>query len=588
MAIVYENKKGITGLSKSSAMISEEKTNNENKQPFVAKDVISENEDHRDNDEVLSSYIVKLVKNYSQDIIVSQRHYTPIHVDEIASRLAMLYEKLRKIIDWKDDNALRRGAIERVLKRILFPNLAGFKANKASSTELAETITVELIRGGHLPNDTIPMERMDDIGTVLNKYLIFLETVSDYDFFAVKQKINYTNFILETAACEIEEVLTNPVKEYGIINAMTFLLQERIKFIPNDFLEKEEIRKYIFIATIKTLYDLDDRFIAYALLRRRFADWNESDEKVKRIAKELPEAWKDVENDLNKPFLRKFLRVAERVDTIFMLIDDILTNFKNKPEKLMVSFEDPEKFAKLIKKAYEKRYATLKTRLFRLAIFSTLSVFLSNWVTFYVVEVPMAKIFYEGFNFRTAAIDFIVPTALMFVLVSMIRLPRKRNLDKVIVFAFSFIYKDEDKHNFQLRFDSKRPSLMKIVMTSLYFEMIIVVFAGIAYLFYIAGLPITSVIFDTFTISITVFAAVAIKNKSKELNVDEETSIGDFFLDMLSVPIAKVGSIFAKKWKEYNVIAMLFNFLIETPFAVILNVIQGWSDFISERKQELH
>jgi len=588
VAIVYENKKGITGLSKSSAMISEEKTNNENKQPFVAKDVISENEDHRDNDEVLSSYIVKLVKNYSQDIIVSQRHYTPIHVDEIASRLAMLYEKLRKIIDWKDDNALRRGAIERVLKRILFPNLAGFKANKASSTELAETITVELIRGGHLPNDTIPMERMDDIGTVLNKYLIFLETVSDYDFFAVKQKINYTNFILETAACEIEEVLTNPVKEYGIINAMTFLLQERIKFIPNDFLEKEEIRKYIFIATIKTLYDLDDRFIAYALLRRRFADWNESDEKVKRIAKELPEAWKDVENDLNKPFLRKFLRVAERVDTIFMLIDDILTNFKNKPEKLMVSFEDPEKFAKLIKKAYEKRYATLKTRLFRLAIFSTLSVFLSNWVTFYVVEVPMAKIFYEGFNFRTAAIDFIVPTALMFVLVSMIRLPRKRNLDKVIVFAFSFIYKDEDKHNFQLRFDSKRPSLMKIVMTSLYFEMIIVVFAGIAYLFYIAGLPITSVIFDTFTISITVFAAVAIKNKSKELNVDEETSIGDFFLDMLSVPIAKVGSIFAKKWKEYNVIAMLFNFLIETPFAVILNVIQGWSDFISERKQELH
>ena len=57
---------------------------------------------------------------------------------------------------------------------------------------------------------------------------------------------------------------------------------------------------------------------------------------------------------------------------------------------------------------------------------------------------------------------------------------------------------------------------------------------------------------------------------------------------MISVPIAKVGSIFAKKWKEYNVVAILFNFVVETPFAVVLNVVQGWSEFINEKKSELH
>jgi hypothetical protein len=96
------------------------------------------------------------------------------------------------------------------------------------------------------------------------------------------------------------------------------------------------------------------------------------------------------------------------------------------------------------------------------------------------------------------------------------------------------------------------------------------------------------VVFDTFTIALTVFAAVTIKNKSRELNVDEQSSVQDFLLDIISVPIAKVGSILAAKWKEYNVIAIFFNFVVETPFALILNFIQGWSEFIKERRSELH
>lgn len=112
-------------------------------------------------------------------------------------------------------------------------------------------------------------------------------------------------------------------------------------------------------------------------------------------------------------------------------------------------------------------------------------------------------------------------------------------------------------------------------------------FAGIAFVFYIARLPITSVIFDTFTIALTVFAAVVIKNKSKELNVDEHADIHDFLLDIVAVPIAKVGSVFARKWKEYNIIAIFFNFVIETPLVVVLDFIQGWSEYIKERKSEL-
>lgn len=589
MAIIYEsNQKDKSGSTKNESLDYLLKSDSEEKE-FHERENSFKPSENSGEDEILLEPIKILIDNYYEELLITHKHYTPIHVDEIVSRIAKFYEKIRKIIDWKEDNTLRRAATERILKRVLFPNLTGLTLKKVDTDNLSEIITVELIRGGHLPNDTIPNERLKDVAKVLRKYIIFLRSASSYDYFAVKQKINYTNFILETAACEIEEVLTNPVKEYGMISTMSTLLEERIDFTPKSYLKIEDIRKYIFISTMKTLYDLDEKFINYILIKQKFHNWNNIDEKeAENIVKLLPKIWSDNDNDFKSPFLRKFIRVAEKVDTVFILIDDILTELKDKPEKIIKIYKNPEKLEKLLKENYENRYKTLKTRLFRLAVFSTLSVFLSNWVTFFIVEVPLANIFAEGFSLKAAIIDFILPTAVMFFLVIIIKLPKKNNIDKVLNLAFSFIYRDEEKRLYQIRFEDKRPSMLKIIMTAIYFEIIIFVFVGIAYIFYIAGLPISSVIFDTFTISLTVFAAVAIKNKSRELSVDEDTSVGSFFLDMLSVPVARVGSFFARKWKEYNIVAILFNFLIETPFAVILNIVQGWSDFISERKQEIH
>jgi len=125
-------------------------------------------------------------------------------------------------------------------------------------------------------------------------------------------------------------------------------------------------------------------------------------------------------------------------------------------------------------------------------------------------------------------------------------------------------------------------------MTLLFILSAWLVFTSIAFVFYVAKLPITSVIFDTFTIALTVFAAVVIRNQSKELSVDEDRNFSDFVLDILTLPIAKVGSVLAKKWREYNIVAIFFNFVIETPFVAVLDFIQGWSEYLKERRSEMH
>lgn len=540
------------------------------------------------NQSILLPEVQDFLDKYTAYLLSSRQGYTPIHVDDISSKVAHFYEVIRKVIDWKDDAILRRDATERILKRILFPKLTGI-TTEVTPAFLAESIAIELIRGGHLPNNTIPRERIAVVAETIEKYLFFLGSPTTSGILKVKERINYVTFIIEIMACEIEEILVNPAKEYGLINIMTTILAKRIHLIPQNQLSESEKRKFIYIAVCLSLYGLDDNFIFFQLLKSRFPFWHRPTvEQMKNINSQLSTIWKNLQTELASPLMKKFMRLTERLDTPFILIDDILKTIDEKPNGIVPVFSDKEKLTALITEAYQKRYQTLKTRLFRLAVFSTLSVFLSNWVTFYIVEVPMANLLYEGFNFFAAVMDFAIPTAVMFALVSIIRPPAKDNEKKAINATLGFVYQDEKQEFYQIRLVENSKSIFHFIISVLYFIFMMAVFAAVAYIFYIARIPITSVVFDTFTIALTVFAAVTIRNKASELNVDEKTNFSDFLLDIFSVPVAKVGSILAAKWKEYNIVSILFNFIVETPFALILDFIGRWSEFIKERRVEIH
>ena len=75
-----------------------------------------------------------------------------MHVDEVASKVAVFYEQIRTIIDWKEEHLMRRAAIIRKLKR----RFLDLELNNFSAQEnMGESLILELIRGGQFPNDKI-------------------------------------------------------------------------------------------------------------------------------------------------------------------------------------------------------------------------------------------------------------------------------------------------------------------------------------------------------------------------------------------------------------------------------------------------
>ena len=540
----------------------------------------------------LSPEIAHMLSSYTEGIQSARKPLTPIHVDEIASHIAKFYEQVRKVIDWKEDNVLRRSAIERALKRILFPKLSGVTLKQDIDTyRVAYSVTADLIRGGHLQNDEIPEEQVLLVETALKKALHILKHAKfpTNELLPLKRKINFTYFIIELAAVDIEEILTNPVKERVLLETMTQTLTSRIRIRPEGSMTDDEKKTHVYIAVSRTLFDLDDSFILAQLLKFRYKEWfAPQPELLDKLASDMPDIWSEKDKVLEHAISRQLYTICERIDTVYMLIGDILEKYKETPAKVPAIFADKIKLGEELGLAYDKRFISLKSRLFRLAVFSTLSVFLSNWVTFYIVEVPLASIFSEGFNIFTAIIDFIVPTAVMFALVSIIRPPPAENRQQVLTAVYQYVYDDEKKKLYDVYIKKRKNSMFMLVVGILYLIMMFGVLGGVGYVFYIAKLPLSSVVFDTLTIALTFFAAVGIRNKSKELSVDDKTPVWEFLLDMLSVPIARIGSFLAAKWKEYNIIAIVFTFLVETPMVVVFDFIENWSQYIKERRAELH
>src|SRR3990172_5913389 len=88
---------------------------------------------------------------------------TGINVNRFISELATWYEKFRNAMDYRDEEVVRRAAIERILKRRLFFGGTGEK--------IAFPLMRELLWARYFPDASISDEEIKRVGIVIDLYL---------------------------------------------------------------------------------------------------------------------------------------------------------------------------------------------------------------------------------------------------------------------------------------------------------------------------------------------------------------------------------------------------------------------------------
>jgi len=501
-----------------------------------------------DYESVFNSNMLSYIDAYKKALQIKQK--TPdnaIRVDEIATKIASFYENVRRVIDWKEENLVRRTAIERILKRRLISEISGITIlPDLNPKEIAKPMTLEIIRTGYFENEKISEDKIDIIAEILDKYVYILKN-SPYakeNALAIKVKVHFYNWILEIAACEIEETLDYPHKEYALLEFMTETMVQRIKIVPEGYLPEEERYIQIYIAVHKTLFNLDAPVITYHVLKKKYPLFVDNSQGfTEEFTANIENIWKITKEELEHTKRGEFQNICEKYDAAFLILSDVLGEMENE-ENLAEKLSGEEELNKLIEIAYKKRLSTLKSRLLRSAIYSTFSIFVAGAASLFVFEFPIAKLFYGEFSPWAIVADIMIPTALMFFLVGIIRPPTEENLVRVKEEVEKLVYK----------------------------------------IFKIAGVPLTSLYIDTVNVAVVVFAAMVIRQKSKELVIQERTSLLEFILDFFSIPLAKIGSWLASKWKEFNFVSVFFSTLVDIPFSTFTELLEGWGNYIKEKR----
>ncbi|MEK7494132.1 MAG: hypothetical protein AAB630_03175, partial [Patescibacteria group bacterium] len=97
---------------------------------------------------------------------IDDEHDDPrISVNQFTKSVGAFYEKIRYLVDYKEDHAIKRSAIARVLKR---------KILNGQRDDLGTALLHELVSGGYLPNDKVSEDIAEHVQVIAGKYL-FLE-----------------------------------------------------------------------------------------------------------------------------------------------------------------------------------------------------------------------------------------------------------------------------------------------------------------------------------------------------------------------------------------------------------------------------
>lgn len=531
-----------------------------------------------------------------------------IRVSSLVSRLAFVYEKARNAVDYEEEHLLRKTAISRILKRQVI--IEGV-VRQAEAKNIAEHLLTELIRGGYLPNDSIPESKIQETALILEKYIRLKNKISaeaNYslnlktDINAVKDSIKEKNslvsWFLTLAACEIEEGLApNNVKK-SIVGNMFELLSKNIK-LPIDLkMYEKDLPIQIYLSISRRFSRFDDDLLSFVLFKYYnsfWADINKDDvlspdeeNKIDDLASKIEDIKKTIEKDLKHP-LKKQL---DKVSRLYSLYYTVLTEtIDTDPAKIYGELQNNQKgfFAAIVKTCNQK-YTKAKSKLWRSAVRSILYIFLTKSVFVFAIEVPAIRWFNEPLNIMSLVINIAFPAVLLFFIVLTTKKPEDSNTQKIVEGVKEIISPDKSSlaKSIILRKPQKRKFLPSLIFNIIYTASFFVSIYAITRVLSLVNFTwVSIVIFLFFLAFVSFFSIITTKGVKELLIIEKRESLLSFLLDLFYLPIILVGRWLSNNMSKVNIFVFIFDFIIEAPFKILIEIAEDWTKYVKEKGENI-
>jgi len=494
----------------------------------------------------------------------------PITVHAAVSRFAVLYEKVRTAVDYRAEHLLRKAAIVRILKRQI--------ALEGDAEVVANQLIRELIAARYLPNAKLPESLVDEATIVVRKYLV-LKNIGLGDE-------KHMEWLLGITAAELEELVDDHTEVKRYIHFLYKKLEDKIR-IYDESLDDTNRRLQIYIACHRSFVKADDEMVGFKLARAYEPEWMNPTEWIDaphEMAHSMLHVQGCVQTALHHTLGLKFLNVVKPWAISLRMVRTVLTDNPERQEEILSS---PELLHRQLEIVAEKKIKESRAKISRGTFRAIIYLFITKILIALALEVPAELFLYSEIHYGALLINISFPPVLMFLVGSLIRMPGKENVNRIKLGADELLNADGVPET-KIRIPRQRGPFGQFMFGLIYTLTYLISFGGV--FIGLAALKFTwvSALIFIFFLSIVSFFAFRLRAGAREfIAIPRKGGIFAMLFDFLSIPILRAGRWLSVTVSRFNVFIFFFDFIIEAPFKIFLNILEEWSAFIKEKKDEL-
>lgn len=513
-----------------------------------------------------------LITSFEREEIKNQTK-TGINVNRFVSELATWYEKFRNAMDYREEEVVRRAAIERILKRRFIFAFGG------TGEKIAPPLMRELLWARYFPDASISDEEVKKVGKVIDLYLELRQQLLARQH-EVKIKIDPLIYQLLSSHLEI---MLNKSRDVELISNFIFhLLRDRI-VIRDDSEENRDVQ--VFIAVRRAFAKDDLAFLRFHLFEQYFGKVTEGN--VNTVAINFAKGYKELEKQIKYPLKERIVSYVKKQLPPFLIFAEILRKERGGIRALI---ENAAAFRDSIFATAEARYKTISSKVRTAIIRSVIFILLTKFLFAFSVEATYDNIVLGHIAWNSLIINIVAPPLLMVIASLFIRTPDINNTKRIYDKIMSVLFVDKPELDRPLLLSlkpEKRNPILNLIFTVLWWGAFVLIFGYMDHILSTLKFSPASRGIFIFFVAVISFLTYRINQTAYSYTIPAKQNFLAPVTDFFFMPIIRVGRKFTEGISQINIFIYIFDYLIETPFKEVFGFLEKWFYFLQTKREEM-
>ncbi len=495
-----------------------------------------------------------------------------ISVNPIVSKVAQIYEKLRNVMDYRDEEVILRAAIERILKRRFL--LGG------SGKTTAAPLVRELVWARYFADETLSESIVEKIEKEIDLFLNLRSQILKKHKSIKEKTVN--EWIYQLMSSTIAHVLGAMKRKEKMTNFMFEMIKDNITIV-DDTKQARDVQ--VFIAVHKSFAKDDLALLRYHLFKQYFGEINQNN--INSVGDNFLDCYQEIQHQLHYPCKDKILNYVKDKSAVFFILEDLL-NLEN--GRIGELFENENELRTIINEICETRYAGIAARVRRGIFRSVIFILLTKAFFAIAIEATFEKVVFGKIIWGALIANIVTPPALMALMGFFIKTPGHDNTNRIYHYIKAIFTTNQLSFAKPLSAKKNPPKIKPLesfLFTILWLITFVIIFGIIVLILMKLSFNFLSIAVFVFFIAIASFLAYRINQSAKIYLIEPRKNIMTPFVDFMFIPVVRVGRYLTTGVSQINIFIFIFDYIIEMPFKGISAFLEQWFLFLQSKREEL-